>query len=444
MLDFVNFDFIMGLSVIIDTLINITYSKIMEIDIIQENRKVYTVTELTKGIKSILTSSFYDIWIQGEISNYKVATSGHIYFSLKDENSLIKAVLFKGYQANIRFELEDGLKVIAHGNLDLFEKRGEYQIIVDNIEPVGKGALQLAFEQLKEKLQKEGLFDSSHKKPIPPFPETIGVITSATGAALRDILNVTQRRYRGIHIIIYPTLVQGEDAAESIVKAIEKANKRKEVDVIILGRGGGSIEDLWPFNEEIVARAIYNSEIPIISAVGHEIDFTISDFVADLRAPTPSAAAELVVKNKEELTKWFIEIYLRLKRSFENIIQQKKEKLSYYSIEQLSRLMDSILNQKAMILDDLSRSLVSSTTILIGKYRNRFETLIGTLNALSPLNTLTRGYAIVKRIPDNKTIFSINQIKINDKTITYLKDGNYKSVVTEIYTNEEKNKKGEK
>lgn len=423
-------------SYIIDTSINITYSNVMEtISFVPDNQKVYTVTELTRSIKSLLTAEFFSIWVQGEISNFKIATSGHMYFSLKDETAVIKAVLFKGYQGSVRFNIEDGLKVVVHGNIDLFEKRGEYQIIVDTIEPIGKGALQLAFEQLKEKLKKEGLFDAAHKKPIPQFPETIGVITSATGAALRDILNVTQRRYRGIHIIIYPTLVQGEEAAESIVSAIEKANERKEVDVIILGRGGGSIEDLWPFNEEIVARAIFKSEIPIISAVGHEIDYTISDFVADLRAPTPSAAAELVVKNKEELVKWFIETYLRLIRAMDSIIQRKREKASYYSMEQLIRLMESILNQKAMILDDLSKNLINATTILIGKYKRRFETLVGTLNALSPLNTLSRGFAIVKKLPEQKPVFSVSQLTVNDRVSTHLKDGSFNSTVTEINRN---------
>ncbi|GAH70849.1 unnamed protein product, partial [marine sediment metagenome] len=263
-------------------------------------------------------------------------------------------VLFRGYQRAVRFELADGLNVIVHGSVDVFDKRGEYQIIVDLIEPVGLGALQLAFEQLKEKLQKEGLFDESHKKQIPAFPDTIGVITSPTGAALRDILNVVERRYKGIRVIIYPVLVQGEGAAEEIAGAIKKANLRGDADVLIVGRGGGSIEDLWPFNEEIVARAIYHSEKPIISAVGHEIDYTISDFVADLRAPTPSAAAELVVKNKQELLKRSKELSMRLYSSLERMISQKKEKASYYSAELLLRRINTLINEKNLILDDVS------------------------------------------------------------------------------------------
>ncbi|RKX94863.1 MAG: exodeoxyribonuclease VII large subunit [Spirochaetes bacterium] len=408
--------------------------------IFNDKRSILSVTELTRSIKSILTNNFFDIWVRGEVSNYKTATSGHKYFSLKDENSLLRAVLFKGYQSNIKFELEDGLKVIVHGNLDLFEKRGEYQIIVDYIEPEGKGALQLAFEQLKEKLKKEGLFDTEHKKPIPAFPETIGVITSATGAALRDILNVTRRRYNNIHIIIYPTLVQGEEAAKSIVDAIKKANERKEVDVIILGRGGGSIEDLWPFNEEIVARAIYESDIPIISAVGHEIDFTISDFVADLRAPTPSAAAELVVRNKEELIKWLRDRYNRLIILMDGIIEAKREKFSYYSFEKLSREFEGIINQKALELDDLSKDLHMLMESLINAKRSRFDTLIAKLNALSPLETLTRGFAIVEKLPDGKPIFSVNQIFISDNVKTILKDGYFISSIKEIIKGKSKTK----
>jgi len=414
------------------------YSKYM-VNIIPDNKLILTVSELTRNIKSILTRNFYNIWIRGEISNYRLATSGHIYFSLKDVNAVLKAVLFKGYQNGIKFNLEDGLKVIVHGNLDLFEKRGEYQIIVDFMEPEGKGALQLAFEQLKQKLKDDGLFEDTHKRPIPPFPETIGVITSATGAALRDILNVTKRRYSNIHIVIYPSLVQGEEAAKSIVEAIRKANGRKETDVIILGRGGGSIEDLWPFNEEIVARAIYESEIPIISAVGHEIDFTISDFVADLRAPTPSAAAELVVQNKEELIKWFQDKYKRMVHTIDRILDFKKDKLSHYSFDKLLWYFESILNQKSLTLDDVTKNLSTSMDLLINKCNGKFETLAGALNALSPLKTISRGFAIIEKVPENSPIFSIKQVKINNNIKTRLKDGYFISNVNNVFKEKNNN-----
>ncbi len=388
-----------------------------------QTRKVYTVLELTKQIKSLLTENYRDIWVCGEISNYKKASSGHIYFTLKDESSVIKAALFRGYQRMIRFDAGDGLKVIAHGNLDVFDKKGEYQLIVDFMEPEGVGDLQLAFEKLKQKLREEGLFDESRKKDIPVLPESIGVITSPTGAALRDILNITARRYRGVRIVIYPVLVQGEGAAEEIAGAVKTANIRGEVDVLIVGRGGGSIEDLWPFNEEIVAREIYASEIPVISAVGHEIDFTISDFVADLRAPTPSAAAELVVQNRKELVKLSVDLIKRLYTSVNRLVAQKGEKVSFYSIELMQGRLISILTQKNFILDDITKSLFNKMDTVLSEGRGRFEKTVGRLNALSPLRTISRGFAVVSKIPENKPVFSVHDVVTGDDIKTRLKDG---------------------
>jgi exodeoxyribonuclease VII large subunit len=394
-----------------------------------EERAILSVTELTRLIKQSLTDTFADIWVRGEISNYAVASSGHSYFTLKDESSVIRSVLFRGYKKEVRFEISNGLKVIVHGNLDVFEKRGEYQIIVDLIEPEGIGALQLAFEQLKDKLQKEGLFDESRKKPIPPFPDVVGVVTSPRGAAIRDILNVLGRRYRGIRIIIYPTLVQGDEAAGEIATAILTADRRNEADVLIVGRGGGSVEDLWPFNEEIVARAIYNSKIPIISAVGHEIDFTISDFVADLRAPTPSAAAELVVKNKEEVLRVASDLVSRLSRSMDRIVDQRRQSVTLYTFDILMRKMNTILSEKSMVLDDATKSLSVSIENIAGKAKGKFETLVGKLNALSPLSTLSRGYAIVTKLPENRHVFSIKEVGLKDSIRIRLKDGAILSTV---------------
>jgi exodeoxyribonuclease VII large subunit len=399
-------------------------------------RKIYSVQELTSEIKSVLEEGFVDLWVRGEISNCKKAASGHMYFTLKDETSVIKAVLFRGYQRAVRFEAEDGLKVIVHGSINVFEKRGEYQIIVDIIEPEGIGALQLAFEQLKEKLLKEGLFDESHKQTIPAFPDTVGIITSPTGAALRDILNVTERRYKGIKIIIYPVLVQGEHAAGELAAAIKKANERKETDVLIVGRGGGSIEDLWSFNEEIVARAIYESQIPIISAVGHEIDYTISDFVADLRAPTPSAAAELVVKNKEELLNRAKELIFRLYNSADRLVSRAKERVSYYSEELLIRRIQTVLYEKNMILDDMGRSLSIGLESILTKQRSKFEKAVGKLSALSPLNTLARGFAMVSKLPENTPVFTVADVTRGDQIATRLKDGSLISDVHRIEKNE--------
>ncbi|MEE9165043.1 MAG: exodeoxyribonuclease VII large subunit, partial [Nitrospinota bacterium] len=261
-------------------------------------RQVYTVTEITRAIKFSLETEFPRVWIEGEISNLRIPSSGHMYLTIKDEESQIKVVMFRSGKSQLKFGPKDGDQVIVKGKITVYEPRGEYQIVIDYMEPKGIGALQLAFQQLKEKLSKEGLFDEELKKSLPLLPQKIGIITSPTGAAVRDILNIIDRRFPNVHILIAPVKVQGEGAAQEIAAAVKDLNKIKGVDVIIVGRGGGSIEDLWAFNEEVVARAIFESEIPVISAVGHEIDFTISDFVADLRAPTPSAAAELVVRDK--------------------------------------------------------------------------------------------------------------------------------------------------
>ena len=401
-------------------------------DIVHTEKNILSVSEITRIIKGLLQDSFPDIWVRGEISNFRTASSGHIYFTLKDEVAVIKAVLFKGYQKAVPFELSDGMNVIVHGNVDVFDKRGEYQIIVDLMEPEGIGALQLAFDQLKTKLQKEGLFDDSHKKKIPDFPDSIGIITSPTGAALRDILNIVNRRYSGMRIVIYPVLVQGDGAAEEIAQAIRKANMRREVDVLIVGRGGGSIEDLWPFNEEIVARAIYDSGIPVVSAVGHEIDFTISDFVADLRAPTPSAAAELVVRNKAELIKGGRELIIRLYSSIDRMLLQKKEKAAFYSSDLLIRRMTQLLQQKGQTLDELERTLSG----LIGSYliriKGRFEKAVGQLNALSPLRTLARGFAFISRLPDGRPVFSTADVQEGDEIKSRLRDGVLFSRIREI------------
>jgi exodeoxyribonuclease VII large subunit len=401
----------------------------------KESRRVLTVAELTERVKLLLEERFPDIWVRGEISNFRRAASSHIYFTLKDEKAVIKAVLFRGSQTQLRFEPGDGLKVVLHGNLNVFDKRGEYQIIVDFMEPEGIGALQLAFEQLKEKLKKEGLFDAARKRALPAFPEAVGVVTSPSGAALRDILNIVERRYRGIRVIVYPALVQGRGAAEEIAAAIGKANERAEVDVLIVGRGGGSLEDLWPFNEEIVARAIHASRIPVISAVGHEIDFTISDFTADMRAPTPSAAAELVVKNKEELLRWFKELVWRLFASTDRHVERKKERASLYTCDVLLRRLRTLLNEKSLILDDLVKSMGSGVDAVLARSKGRFETLVGQLNALSPLNTLARGFAIVLKLPAGSPLFSVSGLLSGDEVKTRLRDGEFTSVVKTVEKN---------
>ena len=265
-------------------------------------RKIYTVSELTQEVRAIVEDQFPDVWVTGEISNYRPAGSGHCYFTLKDANAQLRAVCFRNQARYLKFKPEDGLSVIARGQLSVYEARGEYQLIVELLEPAGLGALQLAFEQLKRKLTAEGMFEASRKKPLPVLPSTVGIVTSPTGAVIRDMLRVLRRRFRNLNVVLYPVRVQGEGAAEEIVEGIECLNRRPGLEVIIVARGGGSLEDLWAFNEERVARAIAASRLPVISGVGHETDFTIADFVADLRAPTPSVAAELVVRRKEDFT----------------------------------------------------------------------------------------------------------------------------------------------
>ena len=407
----------------------------MDLEKITPLRNVLTVSDLTRMVKQLLESNYTDLWVSGEVSNYTRASSGHMYFTLKDERAVIRAVLFKGYQKGVRFEIENGLKLIVHGALSVFEKRGEYQIIVDFLEPEGLGALQLAFEQLKEKLQKEGLFDESKKRPIPVFPNAVGVITSETGAAIRDILNVIGRRYSGVRIIIYPTLVQGDEAAHSIARAVQRANERKEVDVLIVGRGGGSIEDLWHFNEEVVARALYKSKIPVISAVGHEIDFTIADFVADVRAPTPSAAAEIVVRNKVELLRTYADLHKRLFETMERAVQSRREQLSRFTAQALQDKVNRLIREKQMSLDDLTRSLTATMETTLTRLRGRFEKLVGQLNVLSPLATLSRGYSIVSRRRDGKTVLSINDVAQGEEISTLVPDGRVYSRVRDVEKN---------
>jgi exodeoxyribonuclease VII large subunit len=404
----------------------------MEIKEIHGRRAVLSVSEVTRRVKGCLSEKFTDIWVRGEVSNYTVASSGHIYFTMKDETSVLRAVLFRGYQKDMRFELKDGMGVIVHGNLDVFEKRGEYQIIIDLVEPEGKGALQIAFEQLKDKLQKEGLFDESHKRHIPQYPDAIGVVTSPSGAAIRDILNVLGRRYSGVRAIIYPARVQGEGAADEIVSAIRKANERNETDVLIVGRGGGSVEDLWSFNEEIVARAIYDSQIPVISAVGHEIDFTIADFTADLRAPTPSAAAELVVKSKQEVLRWSIDLVRRLQGAQDRAVDRGRERTSLYSPENLEKRMSVICNEKSMLLDDLARSLSSNIENKLLGTKGKFERLLGQLDALSPLGTLSRGFALITKLPEKLRVVSVEDVTPGDEIAAKLKDGTVYGTVSKI------------
>jgi exodeoxyribonuclease VII large subunit len=355
---------------------------------------ILTITQLTFQIKGLLEGSFPDVWVEGELSNLSVPQSGHSYFTLKDHQSQIRAVLFRSSQRFLKFTLQHGMQVICRGRVSVYEPRGEYQLILDYIEPKGVGALQLAYEQLRARLEKEGLFDRDRKKPLPILPRRIGIITSPTGAAVRDILRVIKRRHPTMQILIYPVPVQGTDAAPAIIEALQYFNRERNVDVLIAGRGGGSLEDLWAFNEETVARAIAASKLPVISSVGHETDYTIADFVADLRAPTPSAAAEMVVESEETFREAIAALEMRLTRGIRHLIDDMRS-----SIRENMRILGDPRRGWERItqrLDDMMHRMVLTIGHQVRKDRARLSTLADGLNHLNPLGILARGYSITR------------------------------------------------
>ena len=394
------------------------------------NERVLSVSELNGYIKRMLDNDLLlsGVWVKGEISNFKNHTSGHMYMTLKDEGGAVRAVMFKGSAMRLKFMPEDGMKVIVFGRVSVFESAGQYQVYIEAMQPDGVGALYVAFEQLKEKLEKEGLFSEQYKKPIPEFPSKIGVVTSPTGAAIRDILNVLKRRYDFADVVICPVLVQGDGAAEQIANAISYANKTELADVLIVGRGGGSIEDLWAFNEEIVAREIFNSKIPVISAVGHETDFTIADFVADLRAPTPSAAAELAVPSKPELMAVLNGVNSRLLYVMQSRLERERQILnqlsSKLSVEGVMRSYD----QKRLIIDNKLKTIQQFTERKILSLKENFSKNAAALHSLSPLGVLGRGFSVTKTA-DGVTLKTIENIKKDDEILTVLPDGEIRSAV---------------
>ncbi len=388
------------------------------------------VSELNGYIKNIIDGDemLANVYIKGEISNFKRHYSGHLYFTLKDETSLIKCVMFKSYTNYLNFEPKDGMSVVILGSVSVFERDGVYQVYAKGMEPEGVGALYKAYEKLKAKLSEEGLFDEAHKKPIPILPRAIGVVTSKTGAVIRDIINVTTRRLPNVNIILYPAAVQGEGAAQTIVNGIKYFNKAKNVDTIIIGRGGGSLEDLWPFNEEITARAIYESEIPIISAVGHETDFTIADFVADLRAPTPSAAGELAVPDVLEV-RWKLE---NINKRLANSLRKKVEnvRIKYDNLKNSRALKNpyDALRQKMIVCDNLYKNIENNFSLKVKDRHIKLVGFIGRLENLSPLKTMLRGYSIVENL-DGKVIKSVNDLSKNDEISIRLNDGKRKAKI---------------
>ncbi|MGA9179825.1 MAG: exodeoxyribonuclease VII large subunit, partial [Candidatus Acidiferrales bacterium] len=334
-------------------------------------RRTWKVSELTAHIRELLESALPDVWVEGEVSNCHAAQSGHCYFTLKDAKAQIRCVCFRDQMRGLKFKPEDGLHITVRGALSVYDARGEYQIYVTNIEPVGLGALQLAFEQLKKKLQGEGLFDQARKKPLPVLPRCIGVVTSPTGAAIRDILRVLKRRFPNAQVSVYPAKVQGTGAAAEIVQGLQYFNRAKTVDVLILARGGGSLEDLWAFNEEILARAIFASEIPVITGVGHETDFTIADFVADLRAPTPSAAAEIVVKSREEFERHIAEHQRHLIQQMRYRFSQWRHRVRDLQTHRGFRQLDLMLRSRRQQLDEMSNSLAIGLRLRLAMARQR-------------------------------------------------------------------------
>jgi len=390
---------------------------------------VYSVSQINKYIKNLLDRDVFlnGVFIEAEISNFKAHSSGHFYFTLKDESASINAVMYKSFADEVRFLPENGMKVTVYGYISLYEKTGQYQIYAEFLEPSGKGALYAAFEQLKTRLEKEGLFDERHKKPLPKFPQKVAVVTSPTGAAIRDIIRISERRNPNVKIIIVPVLVQGNSAPESICKGLAIINKYKNTDAIILGRGGGSAEDLWCFNDERVARAIFKSKIPIVSAVGHETDFTIADFTADFRASTPSAAAEILIPSIEDIRDNVSSLYNNLNYYFEsNIIEYKNKIKDIIEYSFLRNPLESIYKLKIQI-ENYYKVVEKATISKKQGSEINFNNLVLRLEALSPINVLKRGFSIVYK--NGVAVNSINMVSENDILNIKFSDGYLKSKI---------------
>jgi exodeoxyribonuclease VII large subunit len=418
---------------------------------VNPDRKVLTVSELTARLGEVLEERFPAVWVEGEISNYRLYGSGHAYFTLKDAEAQLRAVLFRNRMRRIRFEPADGLHVMAFGAIEVYLQRGEYQLLVELLEPKGLGALQLAFEQLKARLQSEGLFDPARKRELPRFPRKIGIVTSPRGAAIQDMLRVIGRRFGELHIVVAPCKVQGDGAAEDIAQALRDLDGLGDVDVIIVGRGGGSLEDLWAFNEEVVARAIAAAKAPVVSAVGHEVDFTIADFVADLRAPTPSAAAELVVREKQAVVDTLTQLRARLERSAARPLRDLERRTDELTVRlrramrgELSRASHRValvtrtlrasdpvvrLRNDRHRLERLHSRLVASLTRRRDRARSSLRTAIGRLDSLSPLAVLGRGYSLTRR-PTGDVVRAASQVMPGDDVRVLLHEGSLDARVT--------------
>lgn len=394
------------------------------------DQKIYTVSALTRQVKEVLEMSLPRLWVEGEISNLKFHSSGHIYFTLKDENAQINCAMWRSRSNQLLFRPEDGMKILVEGEVQVYEKGGTYQLIIFQMQPAGVGELQLAFEELKQKLFAEGLFDEQYKKPLPAYPEKIGIVTSPTGAAIRDIVSVAVRRFPGIQLILYPVRVQGEGAAAEIADAIRTMNEYGSVDVLIVGRGGGSLEDLWAFNDEVVARAIFESKIPVVSAVGHEVDYSIADFVADQRAPTPSSAVEMVVKDRLELSGVVNYYQERQGNALKRMIHDYLERISLYRGSYAFRKPQDFVFQKMQRIDDLQKLISISADHLIKMKEQDTQRFEKHLNALNPIAILNRGYSICYK--GNKVVKDVKQVHETEMVNVKLSRGEFFSRVESL------------
>jgi exodeoxyribonuclease VII large subunit len=400
-------------------------------------RRVYTVSALTTEVKAVLEDSFPAIWVEGEISNFKHHTSGHMYFTLKDAQAQIRGVMFRGHNRLLRFQPTDGLAVLVCGAVTVYERRGDYQITAEFMEPKGVGALQLAFEQLKARLEAEGLFRDSRKRPLPLLPRKIGIVTSPTGAVIRDMLTIIGRRFPGLEVLIHPVAVQGAGAAGEIAAALRRLGSREDLDVLIVARGGGSLEDLWAFNEEIVARALAASPIPVISAVGHETDVTIADFVADLRAPTPSAAAELVVAQRDELRQRVDELTARGLSALQRVMTVRRSRVEMLGRHLLLLSPVARLARQADRLQDLRRRLGAWWVLFRTVRSERLARAAATLESLSPLGILGRGYSICFALPGRRILKAAAEVNQGSTVAVRLHQGELQCVVQAVQSKEE-------
>lgn len=397
------------------------------------DEKVLSVSQLTAQLKSLVETRFSSVWVAGELSNFSRPQSGHCYFTLKDDAAQLRAVIWKGTAARLKFELADGLEIVCRGHLDVYPPRGSYQLVVEEVQPRGVGALELALRKLREKLAAEGLFDAGRKRRLPTFPRRIGFVTSPTGAAIRDFLEVMQRRWRGVEVLIFPARVQGDGAAAEIAAGIKLANRvTPALDVLVIGRGGGSLEDLWCFNEEAVVRAIAASRIPTVSAVGHEIDVTLADFAADVRALTPSEAAERVVPSSQDVSQLVRTLSTRIERAFANQIAAWRQRLeSLASRPALARPEDAVLNLSRQV-DELAIRLQTAIKSRLRDQESRLATMSGKLDSLSPLAVLGRGYSLTQDRTTKRLITSAKQLKKGQAIVTRLAQGAVTSKVEDV------------